>query len=83
MYFLHIIIVYIRRNPSYGTLGIGRGVIRVQGDIVSPVLFITTLDQLVQKFDHTKDGVKCGRILKIRVLGYADDVALAGHDKDT
>ena len=58
-----------------GSFDIGRGVI--QGDIVSPVLFIMALDQLVQEFDTTGEGVKCGRILKIRVLGYADDAALA------
>lgn len=45
-------------------------------DIVSPVLFIMALDQLVQEFDTTGEGVKCGRILNIKVLGYADDAAL-------
>ena len=34
------------------------------------------LDQLVQEFDTSGEGVKCGRILEIRVLGYADDAAL-------
>ena len=34
------------------------------------------LDQLVQEFDNTGNGVKCGRILEIRTLGYADDAAL-------
>ena len=58
-----------------GSFDIGRGVI--QGGIVSPVLFIMALDQLVQEFDKTDDGVECGRILNIRVLGYADDAALA------
>ena len=53
---------------------IRRGVI--QGDIISPVLFILALDQLVQQIDKSGKGVKCGRILKLRVLGYADDAAL-------
>ena len=57
-----------------GSFKIGRGVI--QGDIVSPILFILALDQLVQKFDRGGKGVRCGRIIKIRVLGYADDAAL-------
>ena len=64
-----------------GSFDIGRGVI--QGDIVSPVLFIMALDQLVQEFDNTGEGVKCGRILKIRVLGYADDAALAERHVDS
>ena len=58
-----------------GNFRICRGV--VQGDIMSPVLFILALDQLVQTVDKKGTGVKCGRVLKIRVLGYADDAALA------
>ena len=58
-----------------GSFKVCRGVI--QGDIVSPVLFILALDQLVQTVDRSGTGVKCGRILKIRILGYADDAALA------
>ena len=57
-----------------GSFAVRRGVI--QGDIISPVLFILALDQLVQTFDRSGEGVKCGRILKMRVLGYADDAAL-------
>ena len=52
-----------------------RGV--VQGDIVSPILFILALDQLIQLYDKTGKGVKCGQQLTYRVLGYADDAALA------
>ena len=38
------------------------------------------LDQLVHEFDKTGEGVKCDRILDIRVLGYADDATLVeGH----
>ena len=73
-----------------GTLGkklfselfnIERGV--VQGDIASPVLFILALDLLIQTYDKTGNGVKCGKELTIRTLGYADDAALAeGKAKD-
>ena len=56
-----------------GSFKVCRGV--VQGDIISPVLFILALDQLIQTVDKTGTGVKCG-ILKLRVLGYADDAAL-------
>ena len=51
-----------------------RGVI--QGDIISPVLFILALDQIFQANDESGDGVKAGSILRLRTLGYADDVAL-------
>ena len=54
---------------------IGRGV--VQGDIVSPTFFILALDQLFQAFDKYATGVRCGEILTIKTLGYADDAALA------
>ena len=61
---------------------IGRGVI--QGDIISPVLFILALDQIMQKYDQggpgkggaRGKGLKCGRMLRLKVLGYADDAAL-------
>ena len=57
-----------------GSFRVCRGVI--QGDIISPILFILALDQLVQTADKSGTGVKCGRILHLRVLGYADDAAL-------
>ena len=58
-----------------GAFNVGRGVI--QGDIISPVLFILALDALVQQYDSVQGkGFKCGRILRLDVLGYADDVAL-------
>ena len=53
---------------------IGRGV--VQGDIVSPILFILALDNLIQLYDKSGKGIKCGPELTCRVLGYADDAAL-------
>ena len=55
---------------------IGRGV--VQGDIVSPILFILALalDNLIQLYDKAGKGVKYGPELEFRVLGYADDAAL-------
>ena len=52
---------------------VGRGVI--QGDIMSPILFILALDQIIQQHDAKGKGMRCGRILKIKVLGYADDLA--------
>ena len=57
-----------------------RGVI--QGDIISPVLFILALDQIMKKADKNSEGVQCGRILCIKTLGYADDVALAEEKVD-
>ena len=55
---------------------IGRGV--VQGDIVSPIFFILALDQLFQEYDNKyAKGVRCGELLTIKTLGYADDAALA------
>ena len=53
---------------------ISRGV--VQGDIISPILFILALDQLVRTHDVHGTGVKCGEELVVRVLGYADDASL-------
>ena len=44
-----------------GSFDIGRGVI--QGDIISPVLFILALDQLVQQIDKSGTGIECGRVL--------------------
>ena len=49
----------------------------IQGDIISPVLFILALDQLVQSFDKGDQGVKVNTIHELRVLDYADDEALA------
>ena len=64
-----------------GAFDVGRGVI--QGDIISPVLFILALDALIQQYDSVKGkGFKCGRILRLDVLGYADDVALISGDVD-
>ena len=54
---------------------IARGVI--QGDIISPIFFIVALDQLVQKYDKSGTGISVGHIKDIRVLGYADDAAMA------
>ena len=53
-----------------------RGVI--QGDIMSPILFILALDQMIQDVDNDGQGVKVGIIKEMRVLGYADDAAMIG-----
>ena len=53
-----------------------RGVI--QGDIISPIFFVIALDELVQANDKTHGtGIGVGHIKDIRVLGYADDAAMA------
>ena len=64
-----------------GAFDVGRGVI--QGDIISPVLFILVLDALIQQYDSVKGkGFKCGRTLRLDLLGYAEDVALISGDVD-
>ena len=66
----------ILKNKIYSeAFNIGRGV--VQGDIVSPLLFILALDQIIKNYDTAGVGVKCNDELTYRVLGYADDAALA------
>ena len=57
-----------------------RGV--VQGDIISPILFILALDQLVRTHDQQGSGIGCGPTLNVRVLGYADDAAMLERDVD-
>ena len=47
----------------------------IQGEFISPVLFILALDQLVQHIDKGGEGIKVGIIRELRVLGYADDAA--------
>ena len=59
---------------------IARGV--VQGDIISPILFILALDQLIKAHDVLGTGVKCDSGLVTRVLGYADDSALLEPNVD-
>ena len=56
------------------TFNIERGV--VQGDIISPIFFIIALDQLVQHYDKSGQGISVGHIKSLRVLGYADDAAM-------
>ena len=62
------------------TFDVKRGVI--QGDIISPILFILALDQLVQQVDTGGEGVSVGTIRELRVLGYADDAAMAEYSAD-
>ena len=59
---------------------VGRGVI--QGDIMSPVLFILALDQIIQQYDTKQRGMRCGKVLRIKVLGYADDLAFVDTTVD-
>ena len=48
----------------------------IQGDIVSPIFFIIALDQLIRSVDTSRGGVNVGKMNEIRVLGYADDLAM-------
>ena len=48
------------------SFAVRRGVI--QGDIISPVLFILALDQLIQSVDTEGQGVSVGAINELRVL---------------
>ena len=57
-----------------------RGV--VQGDIISPILFLLALDQMVQEADIEGQGVNVCEIKELRVLGYADDAAMASFTVD-
>lgn len=57
----------------------------IQGDIISPILFIISLDQLVQQFDSAEDtGVRVDstKLLSIGVLGYVADAALIIYTVD-
>ena len=60
---------------------VARGV--VQGDIISPILFILALEQLIRQNDVHGDGVACGEFFKVRILGYADDAAMLDQDTQT
>ena len=59
---------------------VARGVI--QGDIVSPIFFILALDELVQTFDRSGQGLSVGKIKALRVLGYADDAVMLAETVD-
>ena len=48
-----------------------RGVI--QGDIMSPVLLILTLDQLVQDLDTEVQGIKVDKMMELWVPDHVDD----------
>ena len=52
----------------------------IQGDIISPMLGILVLNQIMQTADSKNKGVKCGRILRIKTLGYADDITLVEEE---
>ena len=41
-----------------------------------------TVDRISQEFDEGGDGVRCDRILKLKVLGYADDAVLIDEAVD-
>ena len=55
-----------------------RGVI--QGDIISPIFFILAMEEIFRIHDKQPDGTSIGNLLRISVLGYADDAALASTD---
>ena len=58
------------------TFNIEHDVILIQGDIISPIFFIIFLDQLIQTYDKSGQGITVGHIKSLRVLGYADDAAM-------
>ena len=62
------------------SFAVRRGVI--QGDIISPILFITALDQLIQQIDKSGQGISVGKINELRVLGYADDATMISPETD-
>ena len=62
------------------TYEVSSGVIQGDVDIISPILFILTLDQPIQANDKDSDTVRYGRILKLEVLDYADDTFVNKQD---
>ena len=57
---------------------IGRGVL--QGDCLSPVLFICTLDSVLRRVNKEEDGIITATGIAVQDLGYADDVGLIDKD---
>ena len=60
---------------------IRRGVI--QGDIISPMFFILAMEYIFRMHDSNRDGYSINEELKIKVLGYADDVNLVSPSTQT
>ena len=67
-------------NIYSASFKVRRGVI--QGDIISPIFFILTLEQIFRTHDKSPAGVQVGNYLQVGVLGYADDAALVSHEID-
>lgn len=61
------------------TFSIDRGVL--QGDVISPLFFIMTLELILRRYDAADDikGVPLAKFL-VNLLGYADDVAVTVLD---
>ena len=55
----------------------------IQGDIISPIFFILTMEQLFRVHDPSPTDVKVGNYLQVGVLGYVDDAAFISLDTTT
>ena len=69
------------RHIHSEVFSIRRGVI--QGDIISPIFFILTMEQIFRIHDQSPHDTQVGNYLQIGVLGYADDAALISQDVET
>ena len=52
-------------------------------EILSPIFFVLTMEQIFRLHDANGDGVDVGNHPRIGVLGYADDVALISRCPET
>ena len=55
----------------------------IQGDIISPIFFVLTMEQIFRLHDTSGDGVDMGNHLCIGVLGYTDDVTIISRCPET
>ena len=63
------------------TAEVPRGVI--QGDIISPILFILAMEQLFLTHDPLPTGTRVGKYLHVGVLGYAGDATIVSISADS